>query len=364
MLILALDTSMAACSVCIYDADRDAVLAQRMALMGRGQAEALAPMVQDAMQEAGVAYSSLNRVAVTIGPGTFTGVRIGLAFARGLGVSLGIPVAGFNSLAAIACNDRSASRPIIVASDARNHEIYLGVYGADGEERSPPAVFKLADAKNFLPEKPVTIIGTGADAVLEGTANHRHVRSQAGDFPNAANFARLATLMQPTGFPPEPLYLRPPDVKLPAQFSTVDATAAALLAEMHAACFGRPWDEASFSELLAGNGATAIVASTQSNPAGFVLFRRAADEAEILTICTLPALRQKGLAKSLVRQMEQLLKTQGVNSVFIEVSVSNEAALALYKSAGFKTAGQRKNYYQLENGVQEDAHIMRKGLQA
>src|SRR6187399_2853183 len=92
MLILALDTSMAACSVCVYDADKSLVIGANQQFMERGQAEALAPMVQDTMTMAGVGFSDLSRIAVTTGPGTFTGVRIGLAMARGLGVALNIPI--------------------------------------------------------------------------------------------------------------------------------------------------------------------------------------------------------------------------------------------------------------------------------
>ena len=119
MLTLALDTSMAACSVCVYDAGPGLALASHHDYMDRGQAEALAPMVQETMASAGVAFKGLARIAVTIGPGTFTGVRIGLAMARGLGVALSIPVTGINSLAAIACNETAGDLPTVVAADAR-----------------------------------------------------------------------------------------------------------------------------------------------------------------------------------------------------------------------------------------------------
>jgi tRNA threonylcarbamoyl adenosine modification protein YeaZ/ribosomal-protein-alanine acetyltransferase len=359
MLILALDTSMAACSACVYDVGAGKVLASQVAYMDRGQAEALAPMVQDVMQAAGIAYSSLSRVVVTIGPGTFTGVRIGLSFARGLGVALSIPVVGINSLAAIACNETSKANPIIVASDARGNDIYLGTFDAGGDELTSPAIVRLDDIRDVLPRDVCHILGSGADAVLKHVA---HIRSTAGDLPIAANFVGYAVKLHPTDAAPEPLYLRPPDVKLPMQFSAVGAEAAALLSELHAESFSKAWTETSFRGLLSGGGTRALVATNQNNSTGFVLFRSAADEAEILTICTRPDFRRKGLGRLLVNNMEQQLKPGGIKSLFIEVAISNVAALALYKSCGFKPAGTRKNYYALADGRHEDAIIMRKAL--
>ena len=91
-------------------------------------------------------------------------------------------------------------------------------------------------------------------------------------------------------------------------------------------------------------------------------FVKAADEAEILTICTRPAFRQKGHGKLLMQHLETLLKSEDVKSLFIEVAVSNRAGLALYASCGFEKAGMRKNYYERNDGKREDALIMRKGL--
>jgi len=364
MLILALDTSMAACSVCVYDAGSGRVVASLHEFMDRGQAEALAPMVQDSMALAGVAFKDLARIAVTMGPGTFTGVRIGLAMARGLGVALSIPITGINSLAAIACNETAGDLPIVVAVDARANEIYFAAFDRSGHEITAPCIIALADAQRLMPNHTVRILGTAAELLLDKT-DKQHVRSEAGDLPVAANFVKLAASIPASTVPPEPLYLRPPDVKPQAtkiSFSMAGPAAAKLLAELHGESFETRWTETDFSGMLAVPGTSAILVSSQNNPMGFALFRATADEAEILTICTLPAFRQKGHGKLLVQHLEHLLKNGGVKSLFIEVAISNHAALALYASSGFEKAGTRKNYYERSGGAREDALIMRKGL--
>jgi tRNA threonylcarbamoyladenosine biosynthesis protein TsaB len=364
MLILALDTSMAACSVCVYDAGPGRVLGSRHKFMDRGQAEALAPMVQETMALAGVAFKDLARIAVTTGPGTFTGVRIGLAMARGLGVALSIPITGINSLAAIACNETAGNLPIVVAVDARANEIYFASYDASRHELAAPVIVALTEAHKLMPTHPVKMLGTAADLLLDKN-DAQHVRSDAGDLPIAENFVKLAASMPISSAPPEPLYLRPPDVKPQAakiSFSTVGPSAGKLLAELHGESFETRWSEKDFTGMLAVPGTQALLVSSQNNPMGFVLFRKAADEAEIITICTRPVFRRKSYGKLLMQHLESLLKTEGVKSLFIEVAVSNQVALALYASCGFEKTGTRKNYYKRGDGSYEDALIMRKGI--
>jgi tRNA threonylcarbamoyl adenosine modification protein YeaZ/ribosomal-protein-alanine acetyltransferase len=356
---------MAACSVCVYDAGPGLVLGSRHAFMERGQAEALAPMVQDTMGLAGIAFKDLACIAVTTGPGTFTGVRIGLAMARGLGVALNIPITGITSLAAIACNETASDLPIVVAVDARAHEIYFATYDQSGHEMTAPIVVALAEAHKFMPNHSVRTLGTAADLLLNKLDGQQHVRSDAGDLPIAANFVKRASGIPASAKPPEPLYLRPPDVKPQGpkiSFSTAGPAAANLLAEIHGESFETRWSERAFSEMLAAPGTSVILVSSQNTPMGFVLFRKAADEAEIVTISTRPAFRQKGHGKLLVQHLETLLKSEGIKSLFIEVAVSNHAALALYASCGFEKAGMRKNYYERNDGKREHALIMRKGL--
>lgn len=365
MLILALDTSMAACSVCVYDAGPGLVLASRHAFMERGQAEALAPMVHDTMAVAGVVFKDLARIAVTTGPGTFTGVRIGLAMARGLGVALNTPITGINSLAAIACNETAGDLPIVVAVDARANEIYFASYDTSGNELTAPCIVTLAEAHKLMPSRSARLLGTAAGLLLD-KSGIQHVYSDAGDLPIAANFVRLAASIPPSPAPPEPLYLRPPDVKPQAMkisFNTAGPAAAKLLAELHGESFATRWSETDFHGMLAVPGTQAILVSSQNNPMGFVLFRKAADEAEILTFCTRPEFRQKGHGRLLMQHLESVLRSGGVKSLFIEVAVSNHAALALYASSGFEKAGARKDYYARGDGNREDALIMRKGLQ-
>lgn len=132
---------------------------------------------------------------------------------------------------------------------------------------------------------------------------------------------------------------------------------AALLAALHQAAFadpgisGPPWDEAAFASLLATPGSFAFVAQTAAGPAGLVLARRAADEAEILTIGILPARRQNGLGRRLLEAAAEAARAAGADRLFLEVAENNLPARALYLAAGFREAGRRRGYYRLAGGA-------------
>jgi tRNA threonylcarbamoyladenosine biosynthesis protein TsaB len=213
--ILGVDTCFGACSVAILENDR--TLAHRFALMDRGHAEALAPMVAEAMEEAGIAYAALDRLAVTIGPGTFTGQRIGLAFMRGLRVALKKPLIGITSLETMAQQARAeTSIPLAAAlHDARRDEVYLEIV-RNGASVFTPAVLLFDDAMKMI----VAHAG-GARLVLCGTAAPRTHDALANTElspirqPDALWTVRLAVSREATDQPPRPLYLRAPDARLP-----------------------------------------------------------------------------------------------------------------------------------------------------
>lgn len=369
MRILSLDTAMAACSAAVVDTGSDAILASAFVPMERGHAEAIAPMVKEVMTKAGLAYSSIDRIAVTTGPGTFTGVRIGLAMARGLGLALNIPVIGIDTLTAIAVNDGSGSDLLVVA-DARNGEVYAARFDGKRNLLEKPCVARTSEVLDERAPSPL-LLGAAAQAVLTASGRKGIHVSSSCNLPVAAHFAYLAAAAPIPDAMPSPLYLRAPDAKpqsVPLRravnltFRSADASAAPLLASMHAEAFDIAWSPTEFKSLLAMPNAEAVIALEQDEPAGFVLTRRAADEAEIITVCTRPFAQRRGVAKALLDHQFTELSHHGVAHVFIEVATSKTAARALYDRLGFTEAGKRTNYYTRADGKTEDAIIMRRDL--
>lgn len=213
MNILAMDTCLGACSVAVTADDR--VLAQRSEPMLRGHQERLAPLVAEIMDEAGLGFDRLTRVGVTVGPGSFTGLRVGLAFAKGLGAALGAPVIGVGVLEALA-----ASEPGLVFAvlDARRDQVYVQAFAPGGLLGSRPLMapdaLSVETAAARLLELsgggPVILVGSGAPLLAPLLPEARQVLTE---WPDPAAVARIAARKPP--IPPRPLYLRAPDAKLP-----------------------------------------------------------------------------------------------------------------------------------------------------
>jgi tRNA threonylcarbamoyladenosine biosynthesis protein TsaB len=210
--LLAVDTALGACSVAVLDGDE--IRANRFIAIERGHAELLAPMVDEVMTQARIAFSALDRLAVTIGPGTFTGQRIGLAFMRGLRIALKRPLTGVTTLAVMARQAMAETALDTAAAihDARREEVYLEIVGAT---TMAPTVLSYEAAITALSklERPLALAGTAAPEAL-----NRLPRAALSTVrqPDALWVARLARGMPATDAPPKPLYLRPPDARLPA----------------------------------------------------------------------------------------------------------------------------------------------------
>jgi tRNA threonylcarbamoyladenosine biosynthesis protein TsaB len=224
MKILALDTSMGACSAAVLATTGDARrLVLREALMARGHAEALMPMVAEAMDESGVAFAELDLIAATLGPGSFTGVRIAIAAARGLALVTKAKLFGTDSLAVMAklarAGDDFSAEPLAVAVDARRGMLYFGLYDADARKLAGPLLIAPDEAATLLPGDLRLAAGSGAGLLAEaGARQGRSIKATLPELqPSAAALAEIAYESGETSPTLRPLYLRPPDAKPQAQ---------------------------------------------------------------------------------------------------------------------------------------------------
>jgi tRNA threonylcarbamoyladenosine biosynthesis protein TsaB len=190
MIVLGIDTSLDACSVAIVREEQ--VLAHLREPMTRGQAERLAPMVREAAQQAGIGFAQLDRIAVTTGPGSFTGVRVGLSFARALALSLNRPCIGVSTLEALALEDGAdRARAALIETPGAS---YFALY-QDGAAQIAPRNIERGEHQALLGAAKLKGPGATADAVA---------------------LALRAGRLDPALYPPNPTYLRAPHVTLPS----------------------------------------------------------------------------------------------------------------------------------------------------
>jgi tRNA threonylcarbamoyladenosine biosynthesis protein TsaB len=206
--LLAFDTASAAVTVALHDGDR--VVAERTRVDAMRHGELLAPAISGVLEELGLARQDLTAVAVGVGPGPFTGLRVGLVTARTLGAVLEIPVYGvctLDVLAVEAVDAGSVTGPFHVATDARRKEVYWAAYDETGARTEGPTVHRPA------------AVATGEPVVGRGALLYRETFPDARppEHPSAAVLARVVAEQRAELHEPEPLYLRRPDVSEPTR---------------------------------------------------------------------------------------------------------------------------------------------------
>jgi len=213
MNLLAIDTALEACSVAVVGKRRPPVTMSET--VGRGHAERLFGMIDQAMNEAGLVFADLERIAVTVGPGSFTGLRVGIAAARGLALVVKCPVVGVGTLEVHAASARATAGavPITAVLDARRGEVYAQRFAASGAPLGSPSVGPPEAVAAQIGVGDL-LAGAGADIVAAAlpagcAASVVHRRSA----PDIRALAELALIADPGAAAPRPLYLRPPDAK-------------------------------------------------------------------------------------------------------------------------------------------------------
>ncbi len=209
MILLALDTAGVDCAAAIYDSESGMVLAEVSETIGKGHAERLMALVDETLETAGRTLADLDRIAVTIGPGSFTGIRVGVAAARGFALALGIEAVGVTTLSVLAAAHRQGGGAgnVVAAMDAKRGEVYAQVFGPDGAALTEPAELAIAEASQLPGRFGADVTGSGAP-LLSGESQG----SGPDHFP-VALVARLGADLASGAARPRPLYLRAPDAK-------------------------------------------------------------------------------------------------------------------------------------------------------
>jgi tRNA threonylcarbamoyladenosine biosynthesis protein TsaB len=217
MRLLAIDTALSACSAAVLDTEHGGIVASESLPMVRGHAEALMPLLQRVMNEARLRFADIDRIAVTTGPGSFTGLRVGIAAARGIALAADKPAVGLSTLSAYAAPHMAADAklPVVAAIDARHAQVYLQVFTPGGRSFTAPRLAPLREAVQAAAATPSCIVGSAAHAVAAalsaGDAAPAAVDARAA--PDIVWVARMGAVVPEDQSPLKPQYLRAPDAQ-------------------------------------------------------------------------------------------------------------------------------------------------------
>lgn len=364
-----------------------AVLAHESEDVGHGHTRRLTPLVTSALGRAGVDARALAWIAADLGPGSFTGVRVGLATAEALALASGARLLGASSLASLALASGIERALVVPLVPGGRHDVYAGFFRADPRGRitllCAPMVAPLsgvlamtAEARGALPEGwPVRFVGPGAarehealERALPGGTDPawRFEGLSALDLAAAVRSGRgpAAGLPEPGGAT-VPLYVRSAQAEervrraalagQPVRLRDLTALDVPAVAQVERRVFSDAWPEACFHSELAQGMTWARLAELDGALAGYLLAWLGAGTGHIGNLAVTPEARRRGVARALLADLLDQARATGVARVTLEVRAANFAAQALYRAHGFRLAGLRRGYYR-DTG--EDALIM------
>ncbi|MET0707052.1 MAG: tRNA (adenosine(37)-N6)-threonylcarbamoyltransferase complex dimerization subunit type 1 TsaB [Tardiphaga sp.] len=216
MLILAIDTALDACAAGVLDTRTSRLIAHESLPMKRGHAEALMPLMARVMAASGIGFADLDRIAATTGPGSFTGLRVGLSAARGIGLAAGKPVVGITTLTAYAAPVVTANgaAPVLSAVDARHDHVYFQLVSGDGSSLIRPRVAPIAEVLEAARFGAPHLVGNAASILAaRWPADAPPVQVDPQPAPEIAWVGWLGAAVNPETALARPYYLRAPDAK-------------------------------------------------------------------------------------------------------------------------------------------------------
>jgi tRNA threonylcarbamoyladenosine biosynthesis protein TsaB len=221
MLLLAIDTALENCSAAVLDADAGELLASETLVMSRGHAEALMPLIMRVMEQSKISFDRLDRIAVTTGPGSFTGLRVGISAARGIALAADKPVVGVTTLSAYAAARvaENGSHPIIAAIDARHDQVYFQAVSGNGATLIRPRILPVVEALRAARFGAPRIVGNaGAELLAQRWPAEAlpPASVEAAPGPDISWVAWLGVAATPDKSPAKPFYLKAPDAKISA----------------------------------------------------------------------------------------------------------------------------------------------------
>jgi tRNA threonylcarbamoyladenosine biosynthesis protein TsaB len=217
MLILAIDTALDACAAAVLDTDAAKIIAQESQPMKRGHAEALMPLIARVMKTSGIAFTSLDRIAVTTGPGSFTGLRVGLSAARGIALAAAKPAVGLTTLTAYAAAfvGANSAHPVLSAIDARHDHVYFQMVSGDGGLLIKPKLAPISEALEASRLSAPHLVGNAAKILADRWPSDAPAPARVDQqpAPDISWVAWLGAAVTPETAPAKPYYLRAPDAK-------------------------------------------------------------------------------------------------------------------------------------------------------
>ncbi|MEG2638274.1 MAG: tRNA (adenosine(37)-N6)-threonylcarbamoyltransferase complex dimerization subunit type 1 TsaB [Clostridiales bacterium] len=367
MIILVFDCSSKTMAAAV--AQDGEILAEDYSAENRNHAPFLMPMIDGVLKKAELQYKDLDAIGVTIGPGSFTGLRIGIATAKGFADTLNIPILPMMSLDALAEGYKDYHGIIVTILDARKNQVYAAVYqNSQGEMRKIMKETPLSPVLELVPflakYDKILFVGDGVPGWqhrLEET--YGKVFDSMPQRPSGIKGESLCILANKAKSwdfvrDVEPFYIRGVDAKakfLNCNFFPLNEGDIHDLLEVEQGSFPRPWTEKMFLDELKNEFAHYWIIRTEGKLSAYGGFWRIGNECHITNIAVHPDYRHLGQGTLMVEYILTKIKETGSVAATLEVRISNEKAIAIYEKAGFERSGIRPKYYE-DDG--EDALIM------